>query len=258
MTAIEPYVAPAPTALLPIAAADAQEMMARYQELCRSVLTDDDTQRVGDREFVKRSGFQKLAAAYGVSTEIRRLEVDRDDDGEPVRAVAVVRASHVAGRTADGDGACTRAERGRRGSDKLEHDLRATATTRATNRAISNLIAFGSVSAEEAASDDVAPVSHGGDTGSRTWWEHPADGDELMAAADALTRIVQALGVDGPARVVQVLGNALRDTFGGSIPLAVARSYVALADLALEAPSGPPAATSAPDTGATPSETAGG
>jgi hypothetical protein len=189
-------VAPAP--LLPMEPAQAALMMDRYRQLCESILTADDVIGVPGRPggFVKRSGWSKLATFYGASTEIMELTVERDDDGQPIRARAVVRATAANGRHADGDGACAINEprfRSPTGRQKAEHDLPATAVTRATNRSVSNLIGFGSVSAEEVEPEE-APRPYG---------EVATRGEE-----DGLLRALEDLGAGpGPAnRIVQRTG----------------------------------------------------
>jgi hypothetical protein len=68
----------------------------------------------------------------------------------PLRAEVWARAIAPSGRSMDGDGYCSVDEErfsGPRGNkSKLENDLRATATTRAMNRAISGLVGMGEVS----------------------------------------------------------------------------------------------------------------
>lgn len=159
MTALEPA---QPGALLPMDPGSARRAMDTYQQLCEAVLTPADViGRPGHPGgFVKRSGWSKLATFYGASTEIIHQHVDRDPAGAPVRATALARATASNGRHADGDGACALTEprfRTSQGRIKAEHDLMATAVTRATNRAISNLIGFGSVSAEEAEATTADP-----------------------------------------------------------------------------------------------------
>jgi hypothetical protein len=139
--------------LLPMEPDQARAAMAKYQELTGAMLRSEDWQQIPGGRFVKRSGFQKIASGYGVSTEIISEHVDRGDDGAPIRASAVVRATHPSGRFADGSGRCAVTESRfatAKGRAKAEHDIAATAVTRATNRAISNLVGFGQVSAEEA------------------------------------------------------------------------------------------------------------
>lgn len=146
--------------LLPMSPDVAREALAKYRELTNAMLSPEDWQAIPNGRFVKRSGFQKIASGYGISTQIASESVDRDDAGKPLRAHAVVRATHPTGRYADGSGSCSIDEsrfKGGSGRAKVEHDISATAVTRATNRAISNLVGFGQVSAEEIDGD--APVA---------------------------------------------------------------------------------------------------
>ena len=152
-----------PEPLLPMNVEQAAEAMRAYQELTSRMLSGDDWQgrRGGDQSFVKRRGWAKLATAYGVSTELRSIDIDRDGDDQILRARCIARATHPNGRYAEGDGACSTSEprfRSASGRQKIEHDLPATAATRATNRAISNLIGFGAVSAEEVDDQAAEPL----------------------------------------------------------------------------------------------------
>lgn len=155
-----------PAPLLPMEPEDAALMMERYRALCESILSPDDVIGVPGQPggFVKRSGWSKLATFYSLSTELLSLDVVHDDEGVVARARAVVRARANNGRQEDGDGACARTEprfKHANGRQKIEHDLPATAVTRARNRAISNLIGFGSVSAEEVDADQAPPRPYG-------------------------------------------------------------------------------------------------
>jgi len=137
--------------LAPLDVRATREAIAAYQEGLQSLLIPDDVQQFLDRKgekhaFVKRSGWRKIALWCDLSLENRRMEVDRDAEGHPVRARVVYRATAQSGRFADGEGACDRSERG---FSKPEHDILATAGTRALNRAVSNLVGLGAVSAEE-------------------------------------------------------------------------------------------------------------
>jgi len=178
--------------LLPMAADDAAGAMIAYQDLTGRLLTAEDWQGLPGRDesFVKRSGWAKLATFYGVSTELRAREIDRDDDGQILRARCLVRATHPNGRYAEGDGACAVTERrfaSDRGRQKLEHDLLATAYTRASNRAVSNLIGFGEVSAEEMDGTTPEPAAHP--------WAVEASNEQLEQAAE-LVRTIAATPVD--------------------------------------------------------------
>jgi hypothetical protein len=221
--------------VLPMNSTDVQAVMRAYEETCKAVLGPDDVQRVGDREFTKRSGFQKLGAAYGVSTEIVTQQVDEVERGADEHrfvlvARAVVRAIHPTGRHAEGDGACASNEkRFRRGDEKMEHSLMATAVTRATNRAISNLIAFGSVSAEEVQEGQTGPAG----PLQRPDWALPMN--DIAGVAQNLTHVLRAMGVDEPAAKASEIGNTVFQQCGGEFPFIAARVAGLLAQVADEA-----------------------
>jgi len=201
---------------------EARDAMAVYREMCKSLLERDDFQAVGDREFVKRSGFQKLAAAYGVSTRIVSQDFDYSDEGEIVRARVVVRATHPSGRYAEGDGACSaREKRFRRGGEKIDHDLPATAMTRATNRAVSNLVAFGQVSAEEAESTVGGSGPAAAAPPPMPGWAAPMN--DIPGVAHNITRVLKAAGVKDTAGKVSAIGQEIFDLCDGTFPFALAR-----------------------------------
>jgi hypothetical protein len=144
--------------LLPMDPAQARDAMAQYQQLTAAMLTDRDWQVIPSGRFVKRSGWSKIATGYGLSTTVLELLIDRDEQGEPIRAHARVRATHPNGRFEENSGGCSLSEtrfRTAAGRAKAEHDIPATAVTRAKNRAIADLVGFGAVSAEEM---DVPPA----------------------------------------------------------------------------------------------------
>lgn len=179
-----------PTSMLVRPVAPPNEIAAAidaFEETKRLILKPSDFQSTGDGSFVKRAGWSKLAVAFGVSSRFKEgyPVVIRDEDGQPVRAEAIVIAVAPNGRSAEGFGACSITEprfttqnRARKRSEqrpgpcngddktcpihyahggapiesarqKLEHDLPSTAETRARNRAYSNLFGNGELSAEE-------------------------------------------------------------------------------------------------------------
>jgi hypothetical protein len=132
-----------------------------YQALLPKLLDASDYQGTGTERFVKKSGWRKIATAFDLDVQMIRSEVERDEGGQPIRAEVWARAIAPSGRSMDGDGYCSVSEnRFARagGRQKLENDLRATATTRAMNRAISGLVGMGAVSAEEV---DSSPANDG-------------------------------------------------------------------------------------------------
>jgi len=177
--------APAPdTAMVPavpqvvaLAAPVAQlvQQWQDYQQLTRDLLDDSDYQRIGSKQFKKKSAWRKYARAFNISDRVTFEEIVRDVDGYPLYARIRVEAVHEgSGRRAEADHECHVKERCCPAADGLPCDKRewnshrcclsgctgrihfshpgdipATATTRAKNRAISDLIGAGEVSAEE-------------------------------------------------------------------------------------------------------------
>jgi hypothetical protein len=94
------------------------------------------------------------------------------------------------GQFGDGDGYCLADEvrfKSRRGRQKVENDLRSTATTRAKNRATADLVGMGEVSAEE-----IAPGGGEEDEHARALAAGAPASDELARAAFAA--LAQLLG----------------------------------------------------------------
>jgi hypothetical protein len=140
--------------LHPLDAAEVKAAMDTYQTGLRAILDDEDWQGrpYAKGSFVKKSGWRKVATWFNLTVHYVSERVDRDESGEPLRARVWVRAVAPNGRAMDGDGACARGESRfarEQGRAKLENDLLGTATTRAKNRAISDLVGMGAVSAEE-------------------------------------------------------------------------------------------------------------
>jgi hypothetical protein len=131
---------------LTLSAAQAASYMDSYESVCLRILRPDDIQRIAGREFIKRSGWRKLGVWAQVSAEILSATEVRDEAGKLQRARYKVRASAPNGRYMDGIGVCDRSERA---FTKPEHDIPATAHTRAVNRAFADLFGLGAVSAEE-------------------------------------------------------------------------------------------------------------
>lgn len=172
-TAIQPAV----NRLLPITDPEqAKEAYQAYLELCQSVLVpydkriidengvirqESDYARIPQRKKVegrwiteyvdapKKSAWRKLARFYGVSTEI--LDKQRIVDGDGVVTWHYSVRAWQGSVTTTGEAACSTNEKGK---ERTEHEVKSTSHTRAKNRAISDLIGFGQVSAEEI---DVSP-----------------------------------------------------------------------------------------------------
>lgn len=124
-----------------------QQALARaYDEACAALIGPNDVQKESGREFKKKSAWRKLARHFGISTAV--VTVAKEFVGDVFLASVTVKATGPWGQSSDAIGACATDEAtGRRVITMA--DALATAETRATNRAVSNLIAMGEVSAEE-------------------------------------------------------------------------------------------------------------
>ena len=117
-----------------------------YQLLCQQYLTLEDYETIQGKEFKKKSAWRKLGRAQKVSIEIIEEREQQYPDGTFAYHFRARAHSSLWGNYSDGSGSCASDEKG---VDKTIHNTRATAETRAINRAISNLIGAGEVSAEE-------------------------------------------------------------------------------------------------------------
>jgi len=118
-----------------------------YQQVCKAILTDDDYGIVHNRRFRKRSGWTKLRRAFNVSVVI--LDEERFERGEVWGYKFVVQASLPNLRAEQADGLYSSDESEEIGLRPTEHDVRARALTRAKNRATSDILGAGIMSAEE-------------------------------------------------------------------------------------------------------------
>lgn len=155
------------------------EMYHQYEELKSDLLKEEDYQ---DDMFIKKSGWRKIATAFNVDVSILDRERDVDDQGI-IEYTVVASATAPNGKTAEAVGMAQTSESNfmetldfedevkgndeelREDPDVLkvdgkyrrlkdpravkEHDVLTLASTRAKNRAISDLVGGGEVSAEE-------------------------------------------------------------------------------------------------------------
>ena len=117
-----------------------------YQKITELMLDETDYQQIQGRAFKKKSAWRKYARAFNITTEIIDKDIVKTDKGAVKEASFIVRATLPTGRYADGWGNCSRQEGNKAHPN---HDIPATAMTRATNRAIADLIGAGEVTAEE-------------------------------------------------------------------------------------------------------------
>lgn len=138
--AFSPIVKPAVTAQ------EAKEAWKSYQELKKAILDEsEDIQIIQSRKFLKKSYWKKLATFFNLSIEVVEERVVET----PTKNVIfhfICKAIAPNGRYAIGAGSSDLLEKGYRNTF---HNTRATAETRASNRAVSNLVGGGEVSAEE-------------------------------------------------------------------------------------------------------------
>lgn len=160
--------------------AEIKKAMLEFQQLKGAILSDSDYQPYKqslknpatgkyeqvEKRFIKKSGWKNLAMALGISVEPINAPI-RTDLGEGHYAITrEVKATAPNGRYAVGEGSCdTQEERFKKyewvnrertfvGYETPKyHDISSTAYTRAANRAISDLVGGGEVSAEEVETD---------------------------------------------------------------------------------------------------------
>lgn len=123
-----------------------QELAAAYDAAVHALIGPNDVQKEGAREFKKKSAWRKIARYFGISTEV--VKVDREFIGKHFLATVTVRGVAPWGQALEAVGACSTDEATGRRTITIA-DAIATAGTRANNRAISDLVAMGEVSAEE-------------------------------------------------------------------------------------------------------------
>lgn len=130
------------------------EMIRAFDYFKAHALSKNDIVEIQRKPYVKKSGWSKYALACNVSTELRDERVEERNDRRIYHFT--YRAIHLpSGRFADAVGTASEAEKP--DWNHPEHDVRTLAQTRAFNRAISNLVGGGEVSAEEMQENDVAP-----------------------------------------------------------------------------------------------------
>ena len=125
---------------------DALAQWEAYQIFTEKLLDKSDYIDIKGKAFKKKSAWRKYARAFNINTEIISKDITHNDKGIVTEAEFIVRATLPDGRHCDGWGNCSRREGNK---NKPNHDIPATAMTRATNRAIADLIGAGEVTAEE-------------------------------------------------------------------------------------------------------------
>jgi hypothetical protein len=122
------------------------EVMKLFQEIKEKVLDENDIVIISNKKYIKRSGWRKIALAFNITTEIKEIQREKVDDKYVVRVVA--RAIAPNGRVSEEVGISDSSEFSGNLKATL-HNIESKAVTRAINRAISNLVGGGELSAEE-------------------------------------------------------------------------------------------------------------
>ena len=127
--------------------------LKKFLELKEEVLQENDTVMISGKKYIKRSGWRKIALAFNVSTEI--ISVERDYGSDLKICHVKARAIAPNGRVSEEIASCDSTEFIYEDKDNKKqvkftiHNMETKAATRAINRAISNLVGGGEVSAEE-------------------------------------------------------------------------------------------------------------
>jgi hypothetical protein len=124
-----------------------RQLAAAYDSAVSALIGPNDVQIEGARSFKKKSAWRKLGRYFGISVELVKVERDELANGHFLATVTARAVAPWGQRYEEVGACCTDEATGRRVITIA--DAIATASTRASNRAISNLIAMGEVSAEE-------------------------------------------------------------------------------------------------------------
>lgn len=148
-----------------VSPAQALEAWNQYQELKKAIVDPKvDVQIIEGKEFLKKSYWRKIATFFNLSVEV--VEEKREQIGKTFVWHFTCKAVAPNSRFAVGVGSCDAYEKATlkdgiymgynrttrtwyEAKPNTIHNIRATAETRAMNRAISNLVGGGEVSAEE-------------------------------------------------------------------------------------------------------------
>jgi len=122
------------------------DMIKSFENFKSKVLTHRDFATIQGKTFVMKSGWAKYALVCMVSTEVRDERVE-ERNGNRIYHFTYRAIHQPSNRYADAVGSASEAER--KEWNHPEHDIRTLAQTRACNRAISNLVGGGEISAEE-------------------------------------------------------------------------------------------------------------
>ena len=143
--------APPPAAIVQASPAGVRASIDQYREIQR-VLDEsmpESLVTIGKKKHRTKSYWRAIATAFNLNvTCLDEKHVQGSGKSTDWGWLCTYRATAPNGRVADGDGSCFASEKTGRGQGTV-HNVRSHAHTRAYNRAVSNLVGFGEVSAEE-------------------------------------------------------------------------------------------------------------
>ena len=173
-----------PAGIVRAAPGDVVEAFGEYQRIQAGLdhAIPDGTITIRGKLYRKKSYWRAVKTAFNVQCECvgERREVIDGDWGYLV----TYRATAPNGCLADGDGACFASEK-KRGQDTI-HNVRSHAHTRAFNRAVSNLVGFGEVSAEEVNERGALPPPREPKREPEVEWVSPEERQRLVERSNAL------------------------------------------------------------------------
>jgi hypothetical protein len=132
-----------------------KEYKALQQAIDQSM--PEEIMDIQGKPYRKKGYWKALRAAFNLTVECihdERVEIALEDGSMDWGWHVRYRASTQSGAFVDGDGSCFASEKSRGALRSTEHNVRAHAHTRASNRAISSLVGFGEVSDEEMPLDE--------------------------------------------------------------------------------------------------------
>lgn len=148
---------------------DGNELTAvfnKYRELQNELdhSMPDQIMQIQGKSFRKKGYWRAIRMAFNLNVECIKDDRITTLDAESGHAnwgyAVTYRATAPNGATAEGDGCCMASEKTNKKGEIIatEHNVRSHAHTRAFNRAVSNLVGFGEVSAEEVEHDAAVAV----------------------------------------------------------------------------------------------------
>lgn len=181
------------TTVLPaLTADDALKALKEYEEFKAKIAEPSDIQVIQGKQYLKKSFWRKLGNFYALKVDCIRDDKS-DEEKFGLTFYATYRATAPNGAHTDGDGACSITEKG---LPKTPHIARAIAHTRAKNRAISDLVGGGEVSAEEMV--DAVDAEYTEETTQQTRTVEPGaiTDDTLSALRDFKATLDEKVGKD--------------------------------------------------------------